>query len=66
MYIECALIVHVCVVYNYGVMCVCVKALRVCMYVHYTVYVCCTCLYVCTRVCKVVSKLFLSSADLET
>ena len=52
MYVTCQVVYAVCVFYV--------------LYVHYTVYVCCTCLYVCTCVCKVVSKLSLSSADLET
>ena len=47
--------------------CVCsLCVVRVCMYVHYNSFMCCTCLRVCSRVCKMFSKLSLSSADLDT
>ena len=57
MYVTCQVVYAVRVLHS---LCV----VHVCM--HYTVSVCCTCLYVCTHVCKVFSKLFLSFADLET
>ena len=50
LYVTCQVVYTVCVLYS-------LYALYTqFMHVHYTVYVCCTCLYVCTRVCKVFSR----------